>query len=53
MLLNGVTFSQLVGSNGVAFSIDVLEWGCAFQDFGRKKILVRRDLKMARLTVKK
>ena len=33
----GSYFHNWIGSNGVAFSIDVLEWGCTFQDFGKKK----------------
>ena len=33
MLLGGVAFSRLIDYNGVAFSIELLEWGRTFLDF--------------------
>ena len=41
----GSYFHNWIGSNGVAFSIDVLEWGCTFQDFGKKKNSGKKGLK--------
>ena len=39
--LDGVAFSRLVWlyNNGVAFCIELLEWGGTFSDFGGKKVL--------------
>ena len=33
----GSHFRNWIGSNGVAFLIDVLEWGCTFQNFATAK----------------
>ena len=39
MPLDGVAFSRLIDCNGVAFSIELLEWGRSFSDFSGKKVL--------------
>ena len=41
----GSHFHDWIDYNGVAFSIELLEWGCTFSDFWGKKILLSRDLK--------
>ena len=38
--------------DGVAFSIELLEWGRTFSGFWGKKILASSDLKMGRFAVK-
>ena len=41
MLLGGVAFSRLIDYNGVAFSIELLEWGRTFLDFlGVRKFFI-------------
>ena len=45
----GSHFQDWIDYNGVAFSIELLEWGRTFSDFGGKKILVRRESKWSRL----
>ena len=45
----GSHFHDWIDYNGVAFSIELLEWGRTFSDFWGKKILLRRDLKWSRL----
>ena len=41
-------FHDYIDYYGVGFSIDLLEWGAYFRDFGDKKILEIKDLKMGR-----
>ena len=41
----GSHFYYWIDYNGVAFLIELLEWGCTFSDFWGKKILLRRDSK--------
>ena len=35
----GSHFYDWIDYNGVAVSIELLEWGCTFSDFWRKKVL--------------
>ena len=35
----GSYFQDWIDFNGVAFSIELLEWGCAFSDFCCEKVL--------------
>ena len=35
----GSHFHNLINHNGIAFSIQLLEWGLTFPDFGGKKVL--------------
>ena len=35
----GLHFYDWIDYNGVAFSIELLAWGCTFSDFWRKKVL--------------
>ena len=39
----GSYFHDWIDYNGVAFSIELLEWGRTFLDFWDKKILFRRE----------
>ena len=39
----GTHFHDWIGYNGVAFSIELLEWGCIFLGFWGKNILARRE----------
>ena len=41
----GSHFHNWIDYNGVAFSIELLEWGRTFSDFWGKKILLRRESK--------
>ena len=41
----GSHFHDWIDYNGVAFSIELLEWGRTFSDFSGKKILLSRDSK--------
>ena len=46
----GSHFRDWIDYNGVAFSIELLEWECAFfWDFGGQKILVSRGLKVGKI----
>ena len=38
--LMGSHFHDWIDYNGVAFSIELLEWGCTFSDFGVKKFFL-------------
>ena len=40
----GSHFHDWIDYNGVAFSIELLEWGRIFSGFGGENILARRDL---------
>ena len=39
MPLDGVAFHDGTDYNGVAFSIELLEWGLTFSDFWGKRVL--------------
>ena len=39
----GSHFHGWIDYNGVAFSIELLEWGCIFSGFGGKNIMASRD----------
>ena len=43
----GSHFHDWINYNGVAFSIELLEWARTFSDFLNKKILVCRDSKLS------
>ena len=45
----GLHFHDWIDQNGVAFSIELSEWGGTFLDFWGKKILLSRDSKWSRL----
>ena len=45
----GSHFHDWIDYNGVAFSIELLEWGHTFSDFWVKNILLSRDSKWSRL----
>ena len=45
----GLHFYNWIDYKGVAFSIELLEWGRTFLDFWGKKILLRRESKWSRL----
>ena len=45
----GSHFHGRIDWNGVAFSIELLEWGHTFSEFWVKKILLSRDSKWFRL----
>ena len=45
----GSHFHDWIDYNGVAFSIELLEWGRTFSDFWGKKILLHRESKWSRL----
>ena len=49
----GMHFLDWTDYNGVPFFVELLEWSHNFWDFGDKKILVSRDLKIGRFTVEK
>ena len=40
MPLDGVTVDDWIDYNGVAFSIELLEWGRTFSDFGGGKTVL-------------
>ena len=42
----GSHFNGWIDYNGVAFSLELLEWDRTFSGFGDQKIQVGRDLKM-------
>ena len=44
----GSHFNGWIDYNGVAFSLELLEWDRTFSGFGDQKIQVGRDLKMGR-----
>ena len=49
----GSHFHNWTDYNGVPFLVELLEWSRTFSGFRDKKVLVSRDLKIARFAVKK
>ena len=49
----GSHFHDCIDYNGVAFSIELLEWGCTFSDFGVRQFFIFTVSKRTRMFVLK